>query len=125
MFRVLRFSIPSGFIASAATLAAYVFTRHLYPGNLDLARTAATLTLSFSGLSILTFLARASAPWERLLLISMAAGLGILLAVSELRNFFGLEFPPFNVWIAIVALAVGTYLAFDRLTRMRSAAAPD
>ena len=51
--------------------------------DLDLARTAATLTLSASGLSILTFLARASTPWQRLLLAGMVAALGIVVAVPR------------------------------------------
>ena len=124
VLRVLRFSIPSGCIASGATLAAYAFTRQLHPGNLDLARTAATLTLSASGLSILTFLARASTPWQRLLLAAMLAALGIVVALPKLRAFFGLEFPPFNVWLTIVALAIATYMAFGHLTRMYSNPAP-
>src|SRR5271166_2197067 len=125
VLRVLRFSIPSGCIASAATLAAYALVRQLHPGDLGLARTAATLTLSASGLSILTFLARASTPWQRLLLAGMAAALGIVVAVPKLRAFFALEFPPLNVWITIVALGMATYMAFGRLTRMQSDAAAD
>src|SRR5271165_2948906 len=123
VLRVLRFSIPSGCIASAATLAAYALVRQLHPGDLGLARTAATLTLSASGLSILTFLARASTPWQRLLLAGMAAALGIVVAVPKLRAFFALEFPPLNVWITIVALGMATHMAFGRLTRMQSDAA--
>jgi hypothetical protein len=107
-------------VSAKTTLAAYAFTRQLHPGNLDLARTAATLTLSASGLSILTFLARASTPWQRLLLAAMLAALGIVVALPKLRPFFGLEFPPLNVWFTIVSLSIATYMAFGLLTRMYS-----
>jgi cation-transporting ATPase E len=117
VLRVLRFSVPAGFIAAGATLAAYAATRALYPQNLDLARTAATLTLATSGWSIVVFLGRANTFWQRLLLTGLAATLGVILLVAPLRRFFALEAPPLITWFVIAAAATATYFALRRLSQ--------
>lgn len=119
--RVLRFAVPAGCIAAGATLIAYSLTRYFYPGQIELARTAATLTLSACGLCILAFLVRGSETWQRVLLTGMAAALVVVVAVPELRQFFALEFPPLKVWILVVGIATVIYAAFAVLTRTGSA----
>src|SRR5207244_2723477 len=49
--RILRFAVPAGTIAAAATLAAYALARQFEPAHLDVARTAATVMLTVCGLS--------------------------------------------------------------------------
>jgi len=116
--RVIRFSIPAGCTAAAATLAAYAFTRELRPAELDLARTAATLSLTLSGFSILTYLSRMSTLLNGLLVGTLATALGAIIALAPLRNFFALEFPPTNIWILIGIVATATYVILGRLTRI-------
>jgi hypothetical protein len=116
VFRVLRFSLPAGFIAAGATLAAYAATRALYPQDLDMARTAATLTLAAVGWSIVVFLGRARTFWQRLLLTGLAATLGLVLVIAPLRAFFALQALPRAPWLVIAAIATATHLALGRLS---------
>jgi cation-transporting ATPase E len=118
--RVIRFSIPAGCTAAAATLAAYAFARELRPAELDLARTAATLSLTLSGFSILAYLNSMSPLLNGLLLGTLTTALGATIALASLRTFFALEVPPVNIWIVIGIVATATYVILGRLTRISS-----
>ena len=117
VLRVLRFSVPAGFIAAGATLATYAATRALYPQDLDMARTAATLTLAAAGWSIVLFLGRARTFSQRLLLTVLAATLGLILIVSPVRTFFALQSLPPTAWLPIAAVATATHFVLRRLSR--------
>jgi cation-transporting ATPase E len=115
--RVLRFSIPAGCTAAAATLAAYAFARELRPADFEIARTAATLTLTLSGFSILAHLTRMSVLLNALLLGALTMVLCAAIALTPLRTFFALDFPPANIWIVIGIVATATHVILGRLTR--------
>ncbi|HUQ63670.1 MAG TPA: HAD-IC family P-type ATPase [Acidimicrobiales bacterium] len=102
--RVLRFALPAGFAAAAATFAAYAIARNTSGVSLTEARTAATLALFGVGLWVLTILARPMTGRRSLLEMAMVAGLGCILVFPPLRNFYGLELPPAEVLVAIVAI---------------------
>jgi len=102
--RILRFAVPAGAIAAAATLAAYALARQLEPAHLDVARTAATVTLAACGLSILALLAPPRANRHYLLIAALAGSLGVSLALPGLRAFFALRLPSARVWVALVTL---------------------
>ena len=115
--RVARFSVPAGCIAAGATLAAYALSRELRPTDLAIARTAATLTLTLSGFSIITYLIRTSALLVGLLLAALTTALGAVVIVAPLRAFFALDSPPAHIWIVIGVVATATHVALGRLTR--------
>jgi cation-transporting ATPase E len=110
--RILRFAIPAGSIVAAATLATYAIARQLQPSDLAVARTAATITLTCSGLAILALLAPPETNRHRLLISGLAGGLVASLAVPGLRGFFALRLPSPLVWLALLTLnaASGAFL---------------
>ena len=118
--RVLHFSIPAGFIAAAATFAAYGIARRAEGVSTDEARTAATFVLFCVGLWILALLAR---PWTQLrimLLAAMGAGFVGAVTLGAVRDFFALDAPPREVFVVLAAVvaAAGLLLEVGR-TRLR------
>jgi cation-transporting ATPase E len=106
--RVLRFSLPSGTIAAAATLATFAWSRAVEDLPLDEARTAATLTLVAMGLVILARLIRPFNRFRLTVLLSMIAGEILVVAIPFGRHFFALELPSGETWLfmgAAVAVA--------------------
>jgi len=102
--RILRFAVPAGTIAAAATLAAYALARQFEPAHLDVARTAATVMLTVCGLSILALLAPPRANRHYLLIAALAGSLVASLALPGLRAFFALRLPSARVWVALLTL---------------------
>ncbi|MCL5960328.1 MAG: cation-translocating P-type ATPase [Chloroflexi bacterium] len=103
--RVLRFTLPAGFIAASATFVADLASR-LHPGvTLSQSHTIATLTLVFVGLWVLIILARPLTVWHSALIAAMVAGLGILLATPQIRQFFALDLPGWVVLGQTAAVA--------------------
>ena len=101
--RVLRFAIPCGFIAAAATFGAYWAAREVGGVSLDEARTTATLVLLVVGLWVLNVLARPITPFRAVLFGAMVAAFLTVLAVEFLRDFYALDLPERD---AIVAGAI-------------------
>jgi magnesium-transporting ATPase (P-type) len=114
--RVLRFSIPAGLVAAAATFAVYAIARRTLGVSLDESRTAATIVLFGVGIWILALLAR---PWTNvrvMLLAAMGAAFACAIAIGGVRDFFALEVPPRDVLVAIavVVAAAGGLLEIGR-----------
>ncbi|MBK9180496.1 MAG: HAD-IC family P-type ATPase [Acidimicrobiales bacterium] len=118
--RVLRFSLPSGFVCGMCTFWVFwVLRRRLTDTvTLDEARTAATLVLLWAALLVLAKLARPLSAWRLGLVLSMfGCYLGVL-AIPALRGFFALDLPPTSAWwvpgvgllVATVALLAGPRL---------------
>lgn len=120
--RILRFAVPAGAIAAAATLTAYALARQLEPAHLDVARTVATITLTACGLSILALLAPPRAHGHYLLLAGLAGGLVACLVIPALRIFFALRLPSSSVWIAVavVIAAAHVFLQLSSRSALRS-----
>ncbi|MFE7118391.1 cation-translocating P-type ATPase [Streptomyces sp. NPDC057654] len=111
--RVMRYSIPAGVIAGAATFVAYLLARHYYtgPGSLDAETSVATLTLFIVSMWVLAIIARPYTWWRIALVLAMAAGFLIVLVTPWLQTFFALKLvgttmPWAAVGIAVVASAV-------------------
>ncbi len=120
--RVLRFSIPAGVIAGAATLAAYEAALHLADLDLDQARTLATVTLLAIGLVVLAVASQPLRMWKLGLVVAMGVGYVVVFLVPFLRDFFLLEvFWDAAWWYSAVAVcAAGTLIALiPRLTPNR------
>jgi len=120
--RVLRFSVPAGVVAGAATLGAYEAALHVADLDLDQARTLATVTLLAIGLVVLAVTSRPLQSWKLGLVGAMAAGYGIVFLVPWLRDYFRLELFWDVAWgYAAVAVSVAGALivAIPRLVPAR------
>ncbi|WP_069171323.1 HAD-IC family P-type ATPase [Streptomyces griseus] len=111
--RVMRYAIPSGVIAGAATFVAYVMARHHYsgPGALEAETSAATLTLFLVSMWVLAIIARPYTWWRLALVAAMGLCFVAVLAVPSLQHFFALKLvgavmPWAAVGIAVVASAL-------------------
>lgn len=103
--RVVRFAVPAGTVAAAASLVSYHLARAYPRVSLEQARTTAVLTLFAVALWILALLARPLTSLRMTLVGSMAGVLVLVLAISPLRRFFALALPPAIVTFA----AIGTF----------------
>ena len=102
--RVLRFAIPSGIACAAATFATYLIAR-LAPGTGLIAdRTTAVITLSAIALWVLALVARPYTWWRIALVVAMAAGMALALALPLSRTFF--ELRSYDPALDVVALAI-------------------
>jgi cation-transporting ATPase E len=130
--RVMRFAVPAGVVAAAATFAAYAFAVNEPNGSVSEERTVATLVIAAMGLWILARLARPLTPARRGLLAAMVAGLVTVVLLAPMRQLFDLDFPRPIVAMAaigIIAIAFLSLEAGDRAAlfivgRWRNRAAP-
>ncbi len=117
--RVLRFTVPAGIVAFAATLVSYGIARFGNDLVLVEARTTATLVLIAVGLWVLVIQARPFNWWKTVLVGSMIGAVALILVIPGLRDFYALQFPPAKVVVeasivagsAIVLLEVGWRLS--------------
>jgi cation-transporting ATPase E len=115
--RVMRYSIPGGVVAGAATFVTYLVARDHYTGTgqLDAETSAATLTLFLVSMWILAIIARPYTWWRVTLVAAMGAAFLLVLAVPALQGFFalklvGVTMPWTAVGIAVVAAAALEFL---------------
>jgi cation-transporting ATPase E len=113
MGRVLRFAIPAGVVAAAATFAAYSMARSEPATSLESARTVATLVLAGVALWVLSILARPATRARQWLIASMVGLLVAALVVPWSREFFALTFPRPVLWLAGVGVAGLAGLALE------------
>ena len=123
--RVLRYALPAGTAAAAATFAAYEVVRRS-DATLEAARTSATLTLLGISLVVLLGISRPLRPWKVGLAGAMGAWYALSMAWSFPRDYFELVIPPTSAWLtAAVCTAVGGLLVavlprlLDRLPARR------
>jgi cation-transporting ATPase E len=108
--RVLRFCVPAGVVAFAASLLTYWYARFEEDLPLREARTTAALVLVAVGLWVLVLLARPFNWWKALLVGSMAGCVGLILLIEPLRDFYALELPDAQV-LGVAALIAVTAMA--------------
>ncbi|GGS51250.1 HAD-IC family P-type ATPase [Streptomyces cinerochromogenes] len=115
--RVMRYAVPGGVMAGAATFVTYLLARHHYsgPGALDAETSAATLTLFLISMWVLAIIARPYTWWRVALVAAMAVAFLLVLAVPALQDFFalrlvGIELPWTAVGVAVVAATALEYL---------------
>jgi cation-transporting P-type ATPase E len=107
--RVLRFAVPAGVLAAAATMSAYGLARSQDVPQIE-ARTTATITLFIVAMWVLAILARPFTWWRYELVGSMAGLFVLALIVPWSRHFFALNMarPPITAAaIGIAAVAAG------------------
>lgn len=121
--RVLRFSIPAGFVAGLATWLVYMYARDDLPEGssrsdgqsyidaLADARSAATITLLGVGLVILVVVSRPLRAWKVALAAAMGGLYALILAWDYARDYFELTIPDADVrGVAAIAVAVAGVL---------------
>ncbi|WP_225824529.1 HAD-IC family P-type ATPase [Streptomyces naphthomycinicus] len=115
--RVMRYSVPGGVVAGAATFVTYLLARHHYtgPGALDAETSAATLTLFLISMWVLAIIARPYTWWRVALVAAMGVAFLLVLAVPVLQQFFalrlvGMTMPWAAVGVAVVAAAALEFL---------------
>ncbi|MFE2426654.1 HAD-IC family P-type ATPase [Streptomyces sp. NPDC059373] len=111
--RVMRYSLPAGLIAGAATFVTYLLARHHYqgPGALDAETSAATLTLFLVSMWVLAIVARPYTWWRILLVLGMGAAFLVVLATPGLQTFFALKLVGTQgPWTAVAVAAVASVL---------------
>ncbi|MBT2440957.1 HAD-IC family P-type ATPase [Streptomyces sp. ISL-36] len=108
--RVMRYAIPGGIIAAAATFTTYLLARSHYSGTAALAAetSAATLTLFLVSMWVLAIVARPYTWWRVGLVAAMASGFLVVLVVPWLQDFFALKLVGVTMpWTAVAIAAVG------------------
>ncbi|MGW4567945.1 HAD-IC family P-type ATPase, partial [Streptomyces sp. NPDC004561] len=114
--RVMRYSVPGGVVAGAATFVTYLVARHYYggPGELDAETSAATLTLFLVSMWVLAIIARPYTWWRVTLVAAMGVAFLLVLAVPALQSFFALKLVGVVMpWTAVaVAVAASALLEF-------------
>ncbi|WP_406297173.1 cation-translocating P-type ATPase [Embleya sp. NBC_00888] len=88
--RVLRFAIPGGVVAAAATFLTYWLARLNHGSSLDQDRTSAVITLFLVAIWILAIVARPYTWWRIALIAAMGAAFLIALYVPFVADFFAL-----------------------------------
>jgi cation-transporting ATPase E len=115
--RVLRFCIPAGIIAFAASIVTYGLARFEDDLPLREARTTATLVLVAVGLWVLVLLSRPFNWWKALLVGAMAGCVVLILLIEPLRDFYALELPDARAIGQAALIAGGAILALEIVWR--------
>lgn len=108
--RVLRFSLPAGFIAGAVTYGAYEIVRRLDGVSLAEARTASTAILLAIVLVILVLVSLPLKPAKIALAVAMTGVYVLTLTWSFSRDYFQLDLPPNSAWLVVaIASVIGAF----------------
>ncbi|MYY02595.1 MULTISPECIES: HAD-IC family P-type ATPase [unclassified Streptomyces] len=118
--RVMRYAVPSGVIAAAATFVTYLIARHHYTGTgaLEAETSAATLTLFLVSMWVLAIIARPYTWWRICLVAAMGLAFLIVLAVPWLQDFFALKLVGTQMPWAAVAIAVAASVLLEYAWRL-------
>ena len=109
--RVLRFAIPAGLIAGAASFTCYMLARADHANDQIADTSSTTVTLFLVALWALAIIARPYTWWRVLLVIAMAAAFGLVLVVPWLQDFFQLDLSGYrDPWTAVAIAAVAGVL---------------
>jgi cation-transporting ATPase E len=103
--RVVRFAVPAGAVAAAATYAAYAVAGDEEKTNLLQERTVAVIVLFLVAAWVLMILARPFNEWKAILAASMAVAFVVALATPGIRDFFELRLPSTLLILAAVGVA--------------------
>lgn len=105
--RVLRFTVPAGMVAAAATFTMYAIARAAPSTTVAQSRTAAMLVLLAMGFWVLILIARPLNVPRIALLAAMAGGAGLAFAVPLSRRVFSLQFPTAPVALVLLCVVAG------------------
>lgn len=114
--RVLRFSLPAGFIAGAVTYGAYEIVRRLDGVSLAEARTASTAILLAIVLVILVLVSLPLKPAKIALAVAMTGVYVLTLSWSFSRDYFQLDLPPNSAWLVVAVASLVGAIAVSLIT---------
>ena len=115
--RIMRFAIPSGLVAAAAAYGAYAATRALNP-DLEIARSATTITMVLVGLWVLVELTSPLTPKRAALVAALAGAFALVVGLPLGRAFFDLSIPPLDVGVLVVAISVTAAVVLHVILRI-------
>jgi len=107
--RVFSFSLPTGMLTAALTLITYAITRLFVPGNIEVARTSATLALFGCGMALLVLLAKPKTILQKSFIAALGFCMALFFIIPSWRISFGLELPPLFIWLLLLCI-VGVYI---------------
>jgi len=116
--RVLQLSVPCGVICGAGVLLVYG-TLHVRGEDLQ-ASTGATLVLILMALWLLGILARPWSWWRLGLVLAMALGAVLAVALPFVREFFALEWPTSETASLVLAVGVPGAILIEVVHRVRA-----
>jgi cation-transporting P-type ATPase E len=113
--RVMRYSVPAGLVAAAATFATYLLARDHYagPGALAAETSVATLTLFLIAMWVLAIVARPYSWWRVALVLTMGLGFVAVLVTPVLQRFFALKLVGTAMPLASLAVAAAAAAALE------------
>ncbi len=103
--RVLRFSLPAGFVAAAATFATYTLLGTSLSASPAQASTGAAVVLFAVATLIVAMVARPITIMRFGLIASICAGFAVALGLPFLRRFFELEPLGAAMWAGVLGIA--------------------
>ncbi|MGW1077824.1 HAD-IC family P-type ATPase [Streptomyces sp. NPDC002537] len=118
--RVMRYAVPAGVVAGAATFAAYLLARSYYsgwPDSLDAETSVATLTLFLISMWVLAIIARPYTWWRVALVLAMGLGFLVVLVTPWLQRFFALKLVGTTMPWAAVAISAVAAVALELVWR--------
>jgi cation-transporting ATPase E len=101
--RVLKFSLPTGLVATLATFLGY-WLADLEGSTIAQSRTTATLVLAAIGTFALAIVSRPLVLWKKALIGSMIGLLFLVLVTPFARDFFALDLPRAVVLLAALGI---------------------
>ncbi|MCC5953462.1 MAG: HAD-IC family P-type ATPase [Acidimicrobiia bacterium] len=122
--RVLRFAIPAGVVAAAATFAGYALAR-FEGADITMARTSAVIVLFIVAFWVLSLLAKPYNHFRVGLVASMAAIFIVALGLPQSREFFALQIPPLGLLAELIVLGMAAGLLLDAGLRLVAWKRPD
>lgn len=118
--RSLALAIPAGLIIAAAVIAINAFSRFMGASSAEATRTASAITLSVIALAVLAEISRPLNRKKTAVLAAMCAGLGLVLSVPFLQEFFMLEWPPPSLAAATAVISALGAVAVTVLAHFHS-----
>ena len=115
--RVLRFTLPAGFIAAFAAFASAALS-HVYGYiTLEESRTMATLAVAVVGFAVLIILAQPFTVWRAILVMAMISAFAIVISVPWFQDFFALNLPGLNIIAQTMFIAGAAVVCLELLWR--------
>ena len=96
VYRVGRFVIPTGLLATVTVLASYLLMRRM-GASVAHAQTMETVVFAVVGLRVIAAIERPVRGWRLMLILAMAVILGLAFAVPSTRHFFALGLPGWRI----------------------------
>jgi cation-transporting ATPase E len=115
--RIMRFAIPSGVVAAGAAYGAYAATGAVNT-DLDVARSATTITMVLVGMWVLVELTSPLTPKRAALVASLVGSFALILGLPVGRAFFDLVVPPLDVSALVVVISLTAAVVLHVLLRI-------